>query len=92
MARSQNRNNNPLPGLSKTKRIGGTEFMELQKPSNLKLEVYADTETFYMTNGVEPWSLKGTKNYTAALKEMDVIPFILVWKFRRIKWNPRSKK
>lgn len=66
--------------------------MELNKPPNLKLEVFADTETFYKTNGVEPWNLKGTKNYTAALREMDVIPFILVWKFRRIRWDGRYKK
>lgn len=78
MERSQSGSKNPLPGLSKTRRIGATEYMELNKPPNLKLEVFADTETFYKTNGVEPWNLKGTKNYTAALKEMDVIPFILV--------------
>lgn len=37
------------------KKIGGTDKPELMNiPGNKKIYVYADTETFYLTNGMKP--------------------------------------
>lgn len=80
---SQLFNRRPLPGFS-NRRVGDTDQMELKSPrGHLKVEIFADTETYYHTNGVEPWNNKGKPNYTTKLKEMDVYPFIFVYKFNR---------
>lgn len=65
--------------------------MEICKmPGNRKLPVYADTETFYVTHGLEPWTKEGTKEYGKTLAHMEVYPLILVWMFK--KHSPRFRK
>lgn len=44
-----------LAKLNSARKIGNTDHPELMNiPGNKKLFVYADTETYYDTNGVEP--------------------------------------
>lgn len=71
------------------RKIGGTDHPELMNiPGNKKIFVFADTETFYQTNGIEPWKYIGKKSSGQMLAEMDVYPFLVAWQFRRHKNRP----
>lgn len=68
----------PLAKDNPRRRIGGSGKPELMNISgNRKLFIYADTETFYHTNGAEPWKHVGEKNFSRVVSQMDVYPFIV---------------
>lgn len=73
----------PLGDFSKTKKLGSSDMYELNLPKDTwrcpELEIYADTETYYVTHGLKPWEHIGEKDHRALLKPMLVKPLLLVW-------------
>lgn len=68
-----------------SKQIGTSNLFELCVPKGYKkLEIFADTETFFDLGGIKPWEWIGKKNGAAVLSTMVVVPFIIAWQYRNV--------
>lgn len=69
-------------GRPSTRKVGSSNVNELCAPAGYpKLEVFADTETYYETLGLEPWNWIGKEGCMKVLSAMPVKPILLAWQY-----------
>lgn len=80
---SLKRINRKLGRVTKRK-VGDLDIMERNPPVGFnRIDIYADTETWYKTWGIKPWEHIGKKGCSAVLSEMTVFPCLISWQYRR---------